>query len=229
MCFDAASGPMSARVSVEHESDVDRADLRLAATKEIAHATQDAARKIDLGNSRRQVLIGAHKVDLRIAQQLLDRSPERTRGGHRLIDFMRQGSRHPADEAETRGVGHFGFLLLEPRFGFPRHALARLALADDHADDQAGRRQNKHQHLELRKNPPVVAMMMEQSNKAELRCRKCKARTIQPMPHRTDHDGKKQQVEQCEPVGGFSFRDQPKRDNDDHGEHGKFGNPHSTS
>ena len=54
--------------------DVERAEVRLAAAQELAHATHDAAGMVDLRDKGRQIAVGALHIGLWRAQDLLDGS-----------------------------------------------------------------------------------------------------------------------------------------------------------
>ena len=121
---------------------------------------------------------------------------ERARRRHRLIDLVRQGRRHAAHEVHARGPPRLRLHLLEPRLRLARGQVGALALADHHADQQAGHGEDQHDELELGEHARVISVLMQHGDEAQLRCGERRARAVDAVPQRGRQHRQKQQHEQ---------------------------------
>ena len=149
---------------------------------------------------------GPRQVGSCTFEQMLHRTGERARRGHRLVDLVRQRRGHAADQAEARGAGGFGFLLAQSFFG-KLHQLRRLlALADNRADHQSGAGQHQHQGLHLGEGLRVIAETMHQPDQRELRDGKRDTGAVEAVPHGGEHHRHEQEIEIFQAAGARRCR-----------------------
>ena len=87
-------------------------------------------------------------------------------------------------------------------FGLP-------SLADDHPDEQSRCGQHEHQRLERCERRGIVAVVLEQSNQAELGGGQSEAGAVDTMAHGSHDDRQEQQVEKLVTACDLDRDDEP--------------------
>ena len=162
-----------------------------------------------------EVVVDAGVAAAVVVQQMLRRAAERAGGGDRLVDLVRERGSHAADEIEAGGLLGLRLLAAEQGLDLADRAIGLLALVDGDADRQAGGGQHQHQDLEIGEHIGVVAVQVQQADKAELGEGETEAGAVEPVADRRHHHRQEEQIEQLEAAFVFGQADEPQEQQHD--------------